>query len=279
MPLGTTHIDLMVNSAHLRYSTIDEIAHQKIVPTQIKKVLLGCTFLALAGLLASCGGSSSGGIYNQAFNVSGQWSGTLTETGSTSSPVNVTLSDSGSAVTGTLIVTGHTCFTSGNLAGTSIQSPSNSSGDNPLTGDQENSNEGTTSLILTTEGGSKGVASVTVSNGGSSYTTAPTVTFTSPEDSSGETAEATAVIESGAVIGIIVTKPGSGYALIPGISFSGGDGSGAVATAVLSATANSITITLNGNSRSLGGSYSGTWSNPGTTCGVVTQGTAIITKN
>ena len=30
-------------------------------------------------LLSACGGSSSGGVYNQAFNISGQWTGTLSD--------------------------------------------------------------------------------------------------------------------------------------------------------------------------------------------------------
>ena len=49
-----------------------------------------------------------------------------------------------------LIVTDHSCLTSTSLTGTSVQASANSSGDNPLTGDQENSNEGTASLSMTT---------------------------------------------------------------------------------------------------------------------------------
>ena len=140
----------MVNSWHLRYSTIIQIAHKKIVPTQIKKALLGCTLLILTGLLASCGGSSSGGIYNQAFNLSGQWSGSIQDATNPDRSLKLTLSDNAGTVTGTLIVTDHSCLTSTSLTGTSVQASANSSGDNPLTGDQENSNEGTASLSMTT---------------------------------------------------------------------------------------------------------------------------------
>ena len=115
------------------------------MPIQVKKTLFVCTLLAFAGLLASCGGSSSGGIYNQAFNVSGQWSGSIEDATNPDRSLNLTLSDNAGTVTGTLIVTDHSCFTSTNLTGTSVQASANSSGDNTLTGDQENSNEGTAS--------------------------------------------------------------------------------------------------------------------------------------
>ena len=140
----------MIKPRHLRYSTILQITQQKIVPTKIKKALFGCTLLAITGLLASCGGSSSGGIYNQAFNVSGQWSGSIEDATNPDRSLSLTLSDNAGTVTGTLIVTDHSCFTSADLTGTSVQASANSSGDNTLTGDQENSNEGTASLSMTT---------------------------------------------------------------------------------------------------------------------------------
>lgn len=74
------------------------------------------------------------------------------------------------------------------------------------------------------------INSVTVSAGGSSYTSAPTVTIAAP--TSGVTATATATIASGAVTAITITNPGSGYTSVPAVSFSGGAGSGATATAV-----------------------------------------------
>jgi phage tail sheath protein FI len=75
------------------------------------------------------------------------------------------------------------------------------------------------------------VASVTVTAGGSSYTSAPTVEFTAP--GAGVTATGTATISSGAVTAITITNPGNGYVAAPTISFTGGGGSGATATAVL----------------------------------------------
>lgn len=75
------------------------------------------------------------------------------------------------------------------------------------------------------------VASVTVSAGGSSYTSAVVVTFSAP--ASGVTATGTAVVSSNAVQSVTITNPGNGYSSAPTITFSGGGGTGAAATSVL----------------------------------------------
>ncbi|HEV2720235.1 MAG TPA: hypothetical protein VG323_09470, partial [Thermoanaerobaculia bacterium] len=75
------------------------------------------------------------------------------------------------------------------------------------------------------------VGYVAVTNGGSGYTSAPTVIF------SGGTAAATAVVSGGVVTGIVITNTGSGYVSAPNVSFSGGGGgSGAQASASLGTT-------------------------------------------
>lgn len=67
------------------------------------------------------------------------------------------------------------------------------------------------------------VTAVNVTNQGSGYDSAPTVSFTS---SSGRGAAATAYLGSGAdagkVIKVIVTNPGTGYATPPVVNFTGG---------------------------------------------------------
>lgn len=71
-----------------------------------------------------------------------------------------------------------------------------------------------------------GVATITITNGGSGYVTPPTVVFSSGA------AAATATIGGGAVVSITVTNSGTGYGAAPTISFTGGGGgSGAAATA------------------------------------------------
>ena len=69
-------------------------------------------------------------------------------------------------------------------------------------------------------------SSVTVTNGGSGYTSAPTVTVTG---GGGSGATATATISNGVVTGVTITG-GSGYTSVPTLSFSGGGGTGATAT-------------------------------------------------
>ncbi len=75
------------------------------------------------------------------------------------------------------------------------------------------------------------VAGIALTNGGSGYTSAPTVTI-SGGGGTGATAKAT--ISGGVVTGIIITNPGSGFTSAPTVSFSGGAGAGAAATAFLS---------------------------------------------
>lgn len=73
------------------------------------------------------------------------------------------------------------------------------------------------------------VRSVQVGDGGSSYTSAPTVAFSG---GGGSSAAATATINAdGEVNGIAVTNNGTGYTGIPTVSLSSGGGSGATATA------------------------------------------------
>ena len=81
-------------------------------------------------------------------------------------------------------------------------------------------------------------STITITNGGSGYTSAPTVTFSNPQKALAENkATGTATIDSnGAVTGVTVDFNGLGYTSAPTISFSGGDGSNAAATATLDNT-------------------------------------------
>ncbi|MGB0880263.1 MAG: DUF2589 domain-containing protein [Polaribacter sp.] len=83
------------------------------------------------------------------------------------------------------------------------------------------------------EGNTDQVVSVAVSNGGSSYTSAPTVEL---NGGGGTGASATAFLNgSGEVDRIEIDSPGSGYTSAPSVVFSGGDGNGAVAASTLGA--------------------------------------------
>jgi hypothetical protein len=85
--------------------------------------------------------------------------------------------------------------------------------------------------------GGQRVASISFSNYGTGYTSAPTVAFTAPVG--GTTATGTAVLGydtgSGAPIdSITITNAGHGYITAPTITISGGGGSAAAATANMS---------------------------------------------
>ena len=78
------------------------------------------------------------------------------------------------------------------------------------------------------------VHTITLTNSGSGYTTAPIVSFVS---ASGINAAATAVLGTGEnlhkVVAVNITNPGSGYSIAPSVSFTGGGGTGAAATTTL----------------------------------------------
>jgi len=95
---------------------------------------------------------------------------------------------------------------------------------------------------------SSSVTAINVTNGGSGYTSAPTVNI-SGGGGSGATATATV---SGPpnrrVTAINVTNGGSGYTSAPTISFTGGGGgSGAIATATVSSSVTAINVTNGGS--------------------------------
>lgn len=70
------------------------------------------------------------------------------------------------------------------------------------------------------------IDSISITAGGSSYTTAPTVVISGDGDG---TATGTATISSGAVTGVTINTSGSGYSFAF-VSFTGGGGSGATGT-------------------------------------------------
>jgi hypothetical protein len=75
------------------------------------------------------------------------------------------------------------------------------------------------------------VQSFEVTNGGSGYTQPPNVIIDAPTGPNGIRAEAIATIENGSVIAVDVISTGNQYLFSPNVSFSGGGGNGAAATA------------------------------------------------
>jgi hypothetical protein len=75
------------------------------------------------------------------------------------------------------------------------------------------------------------VGAIYITNGGSGYTSAPTVTISAPNDSNGTQALASATLTGNAVTGISLTEAGTGYTSAPTVSFAGGGGTNAAAIA------------------------------------------------
>ena len=92
--------------------------------------------------------------------------------------------------------------------------------------------------------GSVGVVAIT--NNGSGYNTAPTVTISAPNQTGGVQANATASLTSGAnTVGFVsLSNAGSGYNAAPTVTFTGGGGSGATAVAAYTTFATG-TVTIN----------------------------------
>jgi len=77
------------------------------------------------------------------------------------------------------------------------------------------------------------VNEITVTTGGSGYTTEPSVTIGAPNIAGGVQALASAFIFNGQVVNIAINNPGSGYTSAPTVTITGGNGGGATATSVL----------------------------------------------
>jgi len=83
----------------------------------------------------------------------------------------------------------------------------------------------------------KSVESITITNGGSGYTSTPSVTVASPSGPNGEVATAFATLEGGVVTEISIISSGSQYVSTPSVTISAPDsGTTATATAVTADT-------------------------------------------
>ena len=78
------------------------------------------------------------------------------------------------------------------------------------------------------------VNTITIVEGGTGYTSEPSVTFSAPQTAGGIQALGSAFVDfTGAVSNIAVNNPGNGYTSPPTVTITGGGGGGATATAVL----------------------------------------------
>jgi hypothetical protein len=89
---------------------------------------------------------------------------------------------------------------------------------------------------------SKGIGAVVVRNGGSGYTSAPTVAFVG---GGGTDATAIAEVYAGKITKVLITNPGKGYTTEPTVTFTG-NGSGEVVDIVLTDTVDSLLVDRTG---------------------------------
>lgn len=103
---------------------------------------------------------------------------------------------------------------------------------NPVAYVSTNAGASYTAYVNPTSANVGKVIEIKITNGGSGYSTAPTVAIAAP--ASGVQATATATVSGGAVVSITINVAGSGYKLTDGaaVTFSGGSGANAAAYAV-----------------------------------------------
>lgn len=75
------------------------------------------------------------------------------------------------------------------------------------------------------------VGFIGITNGGTGYTTTPSVVISAPSETGGIQAQAEAILTANVVTGIAITEAGSGYTAAPTVTISGGGGTNATAIA------------------------------------------------
>ena len=111
--------------------------------TPYKWLLVALTCLIIQG----CGGGTSSGTLLQEFNVSGRWTGTMSNVDSTRLiSVSMTLDDIAGTVKGIIVTPDYEGVTSGKVSGTATKTTTNTGGDDPLTFDNEMSTRGVLSI-------------------------------------------------------------------------------------------------------------------------------------
>ena len=110
----------------------------RLTPYKLLLVALTCV------LIQGCGGGTSSGTLLQDFNVSGRWTGTMSNLdGNRLISVSMTMTDVAGTVTGIILTPDYECVTSGKLAsGVATKTTPNTGGDDPLTFDNEMSTRG-----------------------------------------------------------------------------------------------------------------------------------------
>ncbi len=182
---------------------------------------------------------------------------TLNSGGTYTGTPNVTFSPApagGATATGTAVISGHVVSVNVINHGTKYLPSQNGA---PVTFFPAPPAGGTAAVAhINVSGGT--VTSVTVTNGGSGYTSAPFAILPGPQGTRPRTAAFASVTFSATVVAVNLTDGGGGYTLPPTVSFSGGGQTvPASATAAISQTGGVITITALGDQSVPNNAYSG----------------------
>lgn len=191
--------------------------------------------------------TATSALLNSAWGLSGL---TLTGAGSgfTSAPTVGFSGGTGTGATAVAVVDPYQMVT-----GFSISNRGQFFGYNPITvavGFSGGGGSGVAATATLRETGGSGsgffeLDSITLTNQGTGYTSAPTVTITVTGIVTNWPASVTSLVGTGAITSLTLTSPGSGYGVTaPTVGFTGGGGSGATATAQLIGSPISTVITI-----------------------------------
>ncbi len=124
------------------------------------------------------------------------------------------------------------------------------------------------------------VSSVTLTAGGSGYTSATGVACTlTGGGGTGATCAYSSISSAGAVTGIVLESPGTGYTSAPTCTLSGGSGTGATCSAAQSVGVTGITITAGGSGYTSDPTctLTGGGGSPAATCASIINGVTSLT--
>ena len=127
------------------------------------------------------------------------------------------------------------------------------------------------------------VTAITIVDQGAGYTNVPVISLTNdPRDTTGYGAAAVATLTgSGTVTGVLVTDHGNAVTSLPTLSFAGGGGTGAAATAIMNWAITAYTVTSAGSGYSGSVEITGLDNFPGTSpayTNVTTQSKLVRTR-
>lgn len=213
---------------------VPSVSGGQVVELKITNPGTGYEVNDVVQLAFSGGGSDTSAILEANLDAGGVGGVTITAPGSGYTAATVAFSGGGgSGAAGNVVISNGVTSVSLSSGGSGYVSPTVSF-----------SGGGGTGAAATAVVTSGVITAINVTDAGSGYTSAPTVSITDLGPGTG--AAATAAVDNGVVQGVEITNPGSGYTSAPTVTITG-DGTGATAIALLApAGVQSVTVTNGG---------------------------------